>query len=371
MSIPSSCSASVNSRIQWSAYERSSRFHGSGTRASGMPMYCAKAASTPAGTLRRRSSSSHECRATTSWPRARSASATRCVVKTSRRLPMWIGPEGEIPDAHTTRAPGAMRSSTSSASRSPQTAAGVVSRSALTGVGDRGSRVGLSVVAAPGLELSRKAGNVRRPTRVVHAPANPAGTSRGQEHEMNGLRVGVVALSLLAPVAQAQAARHDGRSVHGVTLRFEQRSLDGARNNRAHPWWGQAGTASPRIAPARYADGVGAQAAGPSPRYVSNRVFSDLGQNLFSERGVTQWVWTWGQFIDHTFGLAKDGDERAPMGLHANDPLEAFRNDLGALSFTRDGAAAGTGPRQQTNTVSSYIDGWPVYRGPAERPAWW
>jgi len=196
---------------------------------------------------------------------------------------------------------------------------------------------------------------------------------------MSGLRWIVVGLGLLASAQQAQAARQPDarggdRAAHGP-LRFEERSLDGSNNNRAHPSWGQAGTPYRRVAPARYADGVAAQASGPSPRYVSNRVFNDLGQNLFSERGVTQWGWTWGQFIDHTFGLAKDGRERAPIGFDASDPLERFRNDLGTISFKRDSAAPGTGtsaasPRGQTNTVSSYIDGWPVYGGTPARLEW-
>ena len=188
---------------------------------------------------------------------------------------------------------------------------------------------------------------------------------------MRGLRFTLVGLALLASAPQAQAAARHGRA----PLQLEARSLDGAGNNRAHPAWGQAGTPYQRIAPARYADGAAAQAPGPSPRYVSNRIFNDLGQNLFSERGVSQWVWTWGQFMDHTFGLAQDGGESSPMAFDASDPLEAFRNDLGALSFTRDGAAPGTGtssanPRQQINTVSSYIDGSSVYGDTPARLEW-
>jgi hypothetical protein len=160
-----------------------------------------------------------------------------------------------------------------------------------------------------------------------------------------------------------------------VRSAFEVRSLDGSANNFANPAWGQVGTPYRRIAPARYADGVAAPVAGPSSRYISNRVFNDVGQNIFSERGVSQWVWTWGQFMDHTFGLAQGNGEPAPFGYDAADPLESFRNDLGVISFTRDAAAAGSGttvgnPRQQVNTVSSYIDGWSVYGGTADRQEW-
>ncbi len=156
---------------------------------------------------------------------------------------------------------------------------------------------------------------------------------------------------------------------------FEVRSLDGSANNRAHPAWGQVGTQYSRVAPPAYADGAGAQGSGPNARYISNRVFDDLAQNIFSERGVSQWAWTWGQFMDHTFGLAAESKEKSPIAFDAGDPLETFRNDLGTISFARDAAAPGTGgdpsaPRQQTNTVSSYIDGWSVYGGTRERLEW-
>jgi hypothetical protein len=156
---------------------------------------------------------------------------------------------------------------------------------------------------------------------------------------------------------------------------FEARSLDGAGNNVAHPDWGWAGTPYLRVAPPRYADGAGSPARGPGTRYVSNRVFNDLGQDVFSERDVSQWAWAWGQFMDHTFGLAQESGESRPIPFAATDPLERFRNDLGTMPFRRDTAAAGTGasaasPREQVNTVSSFIDGWSVYGGTRERLEW-
>ena len=154
---------------------------------------------------------------------------------------------------------------------------------------------------------------------------------------------------------------------------FEVRALDGSANNLAHPTWGQSGTPYRRGAPAAYRDGSGV-VPGPSARFISDRIFNDVGQNLFSRR-VSQWAWTWGQFLDHTFGLAQDGPESRPIPFNRRDPLEAFRNDLGAISFKRDAVVPGSGsgpanPRQQINTVSSYIDGWPVYGGTRARLDW-
>src|SRR5262245_45057104 len=88
---------------------------------------------------------------------------------------------------------------------------------------------------------------------------------------------------------------------------FAVRTLDGSGNNVSRPTWGQAGTQYSRVAAPNYADGIARMIPGPSPRAISNRVFNDSGQNLFSENGITQWGWAWGQFIDHDIGLR---DER-------------------------------------------------------------
>jgi hypothetical protein len=154
---------------------------------------------------------------------------------------------------------------------------------------------------------------------------------------------------------------------------LEVQSMDGTGNNRRHQAWGQAGTPYSRVARARYADGQSQPVSGPDPRYVSNRVFNDTNQNLFSERGVSQWVFTWGQFLDHTFGLRDGEGEAQDLAFDPNDPLEAFTNTLGYMPFTRSAAAPGTGvrrPREQINTVSSYIDAWAVYGGTEERLEW-
>ena len=155
---------------------------------------------------------------------------------------------------------------------------------------------------------------------------------------------------------------------------FAIRSLDGRGNNELHPNWGRANTLYLRLAPPDYRDGISRMEGGPSPRYVSNRVFNDGGQNLFSENGVSQWGWVWGQFIDHDIGLRNEQPgESAPIPFNTNDPLEAFTDDLGAIAFSRTPAAPGTGvatPRQQVNTLSSFIDASNVYGVDPARLAW-
>jgi hypothetical protein len=160
----------------------------------------------------------------------------------------------------------------------------------------------------------------------------------------------------------------------GDATTFAIRTLDGSANNLRHPEWGRANTLYLRVAPTNYADGVSSMPSGPSVRYVSNRVFNDTGQNIFSKNGVTQWGWVWGQFLDHDFGLRDERPaENAPIGFDVADPLEGFTNDLGAIGFARTPAAPGTGvntPREQVNTLSSYIDASNVYGVDPQRLEW-
>jgi hypothetical protein len=173
---------------------------------------------------------------------------------------------------------------------------------------------------------------------------------------MHKLVLSTTLLVLLLPVIGAGSGTADS---------FASRTLDGSNNNLTHPTWGEAGTPYARVAPANYADGIAKMVAGPSPRYISNRIFNDVGQNLFSENDISQWGWAWGQFIDHDIGLRDETPaEDASFPYDKHDPLESFTNDTGSLQDARTPAAPGTGvasPRQQINTLSSFIDGSQVY----------
>ena len=166
-----------------------------------------------------------------------------------------------------------------------------------------------------------------------------------------------------------------GAAAAGPPLALIVRSVDGSANNTQHPTWGKAGLAYRRVTPANYADGRSAQVAPAKPdRYVSNRIFNDVGQNLFSENGLSQWGWLWGQFIDHDLGLRVEAPgESSPLPFNQADPLERFTNDLGALGFSRTPAAPApstASTRQQLNTITSYMDASMVYGSDAARATW-
>ncbi len=172
---------------------------------------------------------------------------------------------------------------------------------------------------------------------------------------------------------QEKSAANGGRKQHGKEFRLKAVALDGFANNKLSPEQGSSGQLYSRVAPAEYADGVSVMQDGPDLRYISNRVFADGAQNLFSENSVTQWAYNWGQFIDHTIGLRAEGGETVEVLFDESDPLEFFTNSQENLTIARSAPAENTGittPREQVNTVSSYIDAWAVYGGSDERLEW-
>ncbi|MBL9030645.1 MAG: peroxidase family protein [Phycisphaerae bacterium] len=150
----------------------------------------------------------------------------------------------------------------------------------------------------------------------------------------------------------------------------QDRTYDGSGNNLLHPSWGQTGEVLRRSASgARYADGIGAMVAGPSPRAISNAVAAQtLPQNL-NARALTSMFWQWGQFIDHDFALVEEGTESAPIGIPMGDPIfDPTGTGTQTMPFSRsqfvDGVAS---PRQHRNALTHWIDGSMVYGSDAIR----
>jgi hypothetical protein len=223
-------------------------------------------------------------------------------------------------------------------------------------------------------------GHATKPKPKHHKPKqHKAKQHEAKHHKKHEARGGHARKTsrLQSEISNHRPKKHrPGRTPRQGDVLTELRALDGSSNNVAHRSWGQAGTQYLRVGPANFADGVSMMQGGPAPRRISNRVFNDLGQNLFSETAISQWGWVWGQFIDHDIGLRDETPaESAPIPFDSNDPLELFANDLGQMAFSRTPAAPGTGtspsnPRQEINTASSVIDGSQVYGGTAARLAW-
>ncbi len=148
------------------------------------------------------------------------------------------------------------------------------------------------------------------------------------------------------------------------------RSIDGTGNHETHFELGAAGTTLRRITPEYYGDRLASMAGAvrPSPREVSNAVCADSqpGPNAL---GASDFLWQWGQFVDHDIGLteAHDPEEPAPIAVPAGDPFfDPAGTGLATIDFNRSVYHPGTGNqlpyrRQQINEITHFIDASNVY----------
>lgn len=153
---------------------------------------------------------------------------------------------------------------------------------------------------------------------------------------------------------------------------MEFRTIDGMGNDLGQPGANAAGDALIRLAPARYADGVGALVAGPNPRSISNIVVGEGEAATPNGLGLSGMVYAWGQFIDHDLVRTRsDGATHIDVAIPAGDPVFA---DGSVISLTRIEVAAGTGegtatPRAPINRQTGWLDGSVVYGADAATAA--
>ena len=156
----------------------------------------------------------------------------------------------------------------------------------------------------------------------------------------------------------------------------EFRTLDGSGNNQKNPRWGAAGTDLRRIAPNAYADGISSPTVGnparPSARVISNAIVAHPAEEVNNARGLSAFIYNWGQLLDHDMdrtdpGTPGDGgvafDVLVPTGDPFFDPSSTGTQVI-PLSRSHFDPRTGTSranPRQQTNSITAYIDATFVY----------
>ncbi|MGB0717289.1 MAG: peroxidase family protein [Phycisphaerae bacterium] len=159
----------------------------------------------------------------------------------------------------------------------------------------------------------------------------------------------------------------------GNAARFpdEYRTIDGLGNNINNPSWGAAGTVFIRMAPPRYEDGnsVPAGQDRPSARAVSNAVI-DQADDRFNEERASDYLWQWGQFLDHDIDETPVASPEEPLDIVVPTGDAWFDpTNSGAVTIPLDRSAYDTvdGVREQVNEISAYIDGTNVYGSDEER----
>jgi len=144
------------------------------------------------------------------------------------------------------------------------------------------------------------------------------------------------------------------------------RTIDGTGNNLNNVTWGASFTHLQRMGDASYSDGISNMffASRTDPREISNIVVhQDNGRNILNTHGTTDFLWQWGQFIDHDIDLT-DGSAAEPENLLIPRGDEFFDpNNTGRveMSFHRAIYDPDTGtdvnnPREHENEITSWID---------------
>ena len=170
-----------------------------------------------------------------------------------------------------------------------------------------------------------------------------------------------------------------------LAAHIEFRSFDGTGNNETNDDWGAANTQLVRLTTVEYGDGNAGDfpalaerfhADGVTtinPREVSNILFAQ-DTSVLNDRGLTSFVFQWGQFLDHDMDLTEDPvpvgvvtvpGEDISFGVPANDPVFPINTFIPQLrsrfEFDDEGVA------QQINQITSYVDGSNVYGSSEER----
>ncbi len=155
-------------------------------------------------------------------------------------------------------------------------------------------------------------------------------------------------------------------------------AIDGSNNNLSHPDWGSAGEQLLRLAPAEYADGANAPAGADraSARAISDLVVAQTDQGL-NDRGMSAFIYVWGQFLDHDIDLTPGGNpaESMPVAIPSGDSyFDPQGTGTQTMPMSRSIYDSSTGtsaanPRQQINVITAFIDGSQVYGSDATRAA--
>lgn len=185
---------------------------------------------------------------------------------------------------------------------------------------------------------------------------------------------------------QPQFRPNDVSPVRGIRRednnqkRFESagdtRTFDGTDNNRDMPLMGSAHSELMRIADADYQDGISSLSGANrnSARLISNLVF-DQPQNLPNSHRATDFLWQWGQFLDHDIDLTDGADPREDIAIPVPEGDIYFDPDSTGIEamvinrslYSSNTGTTASGPRQQINEITAWIDASNVYGSDLER----
>jgi len=156
------------------------------------------------------------------------------------------------------------------------------------------------------------------------------------------------------------------------------RTIDGFGNNELNPEWGAAHAPFQRVTENAYTDGYAAPAGAdrPNPRTISSSIG---GQTEFmpNEKGLSDFIWGWGQFVDHDINLNDDHPtEHLPIAVPIGDFMfDPDGNGGVEIPMRRSKSDPDSGTesgniRTHINDVTAFIDASNVYGSTDSRTTW-
>lgn len=154
------------------------------------------------------------------------------------------------------------------------------------------------------------------------------------------------------------------------------RSYDGSGNNLENSDLNRADTPLARWVQPAYDDLVESLAGSdrPSARFISNTL-SLQQDSIPNPAGASDFLWQWGQFIDHDFVLTDGVDpaEPANIAIPSGDAwFDPSATGTQSMAFNRslydhDSGTGSANPRAQINEITGWIDASQVYGSDEER----
>lgn len=175
--------------------------------------------------------------------------------------------------------------------------------------------------------------------------------------------------------ATASEAMEVRQMLSAVMSNIEAASVDGVGNNFEYENWGSTDIELLRLTEADYADGIEAPSGEdrPNAREISNAILSQE-ESVTNDRQLTDYLWIWGQFLDHDIDLSEGADpsEDFSVEVPVGDPLfDPFGTGTVEIPLSRtayvDAAESSDGQRQQINQITAFLDGSVVYGSDEER----
>ena len=196
------------------------------------------------------------------------------------------------------------------------------------------------------------------------------------------ITIGITGCQSISPAQVNVSTSGQDYSTDGgqlVAIASETQSFDGTGNNIANPNWGSVDEPLLRMSPAGYADGISSPSGTthPSARAVSNVFSASPEEGILNDRDFTAFVYAWGQFLDHDIDLTDTATPKetfpivVPTGDEWFDPSGSGIMTI-PVSRSKHDPATGTSaenPREQTNSITAFVDGSQVYGSDTVRAA--